>query len=70
MPRFRLTKQSRWENIFLLNNILTSESQDCLDDPVGCIINPIAENPTNPILLAAIGAATFGIDRQTGRYLV
>ena len=47
-------------NIFPLSNILTTECQDCLDDPLGCIINPIADNPTNPLLLAAIGAVTFG----------
>ena len=33
---------------------------DCLGDPVGCVINPIAENPTSPLLLALIGAVTFG----------
>ena len=33
---------------------------DCLADPVGCVINPIAENPTSPLLLAIIGAVTFG----------
>ena len=31
---------------------------------MGCIINPIADDPTNPLLLAAIGAATFGETRQ------
>merc|ERR1712154_16176 len=32
---------------------------NCLSDLIGCILNPIAENPGNPALLAAISATTF-----------
>merc|ERR1712244_47238 len=32
---------------------------NCLNDLIGCILNPIAENPGNPALLAAISATTF-----------
>ena len=32
---------------------------DCLNDLIGCILNPIAEDPGNPALLAAISATTF-----------
>ena len=32
---------------------------DCLNDLIGCILNPIAENPGSPALLAAISATTF-----------
>lgn len=31
----------------------------CLGDILGCIINPIADNPADPLILAAIGASTF-----------
>ena len=40
--------------------------QNCINDPIGCVLNPIAENPLNPVLLAAIGTRKEGNDGGNG----
>ena len=34
-------------------------SEDCLDDPLGCVLDPVSADPTSPLLLLMVGASAF-----------
>ena len=40
-------------------NIINASCQRCLGDPLGCLLNPIVEDPSDPVILAAVSATTF-----------
>ena len=40
-------------------NMINASCQTCLGDPLGCLLNPIVEEPSDPVILAAVSATTF-----------
>ena len=33
--------------------------EDCLEDPLGCVLDPVSADPTSPLLLLMVGASAF-----------